>query len=407
MERAKILVSLLAFFLTAVILQVVAVAASNPLVEDFGVTINGVENVSEGQVIAGFAGETIPIRVQFRAATDASDVRIKAWIAGYRSEIETETERFVIIEDSIYTKLLSLKLPYDIDPSEDYALVIRVENKTAGEEFTYTLKIQRGSYELEILDIETESEIFAGSVVPVEVVVKNRGMHELEDVFVKVSVEELGIEKKAYLGDLVPEDNCNDCDKEDTGHKTVYIKIPEDVESGIYTLKAKAYNEDASVEITERIVITSQKERVEIRVLPSAKTLGAGEEATFDLVLVNRGESVKVLSVMPEQTEGFIVTVDRPVVTLAPGSSEIVKVRIKVTEFAVVGVNMISIDVTEDSQIVGKGEISINVEEAARVTAPVVATIVLAVVFVVLLVILIVLLTRKPTKPEELETSYY
>jgi len=329
------------------------------------------------------------------------------WIAGYRSEVEAKTGRFVIIEDSVYTKLLSLKLPSDIDPSEDYTLVIRVENKTAGDEFEYRLKIQRESYELEILDVETEGDILAGSTVPIDIVVKNRGMHELEDVFVRVGIEELGIEKKAYLGDLLPEDECNDCDKEDTEHKRIYIRIPEEAESGIYTLKVEAYNEDASTTLTERIAVSGEIERIETRVLPASKTLAAGEQATFDLVLVNRGKTVKVLSITPEQTEGFIVTVDKPVVTLGADSSEIVKVRVKATEFAVEGINMITVDLMADSEVIDKKEISINVEEAPGVTAPVVATIVLAVVFVVLLVILIVLLTRKPARPEELETSYY
>src|SRR3990167_4570179 len=119
------------WFALLTVLAILATANSvSALATSVSTTVNGIDVVA--QPVAIFAGETIPLRVSFTANANATDVRVKAWISGYRSDISASSERFDVINGSRYaSKLLTLTAPGDIDPSENVLLVVRVETKDA------------------------------------------------------------------------------------------------------------------------------------------------------------------------------------------------------------------------------------------------------------------------------------
>lgn len=413
MEKS-ILVSIIAVF---AVLTLISVASAGELTKDWTVTVDDAVVYPGGTTVSGIeAGENLPIKVVFSAEGNASDVVVKAWLDGYRSEISDKTGRFELVEGSVYTKHLLLQMPSDIDPTEDYTLVIRISDKTNNDEEDYTLRLQRESYNLNVLSVDAPQSATAGSIIPVDVVLKNYGMHDLEDIYVKVRIADLGVEKRVYLGDLYPLDeseyasDVREADRQDAVQGRVYLTLPENAKTGIYVLEAEAYNVDSS-EIAKTSIIVSGIEGVSnVLTGTNSKTLSIGQEVTYDLVLVNSGSRMKVYTLTPEETEGLTVEIEDPVVAVSGDSSKTVKVTVKATDSAKEGTHVVKINIESDGSLVKQASLSANVEKASTTTGTnsvVVLTIVLVIVFVVLLIILIVLLTRKPATSETEETSYY
>ena len=198
MKSRTILVFLIAIL---AVTAFVAVASASLSVSNFGVSISGAD-VTSADTLSADAGETIPIRVVFNAQETVADVRMKAYVEGYRSNIEVRTDRFKILNGTTYSKLLSLKLPEDVSPAEDYTLYIRIGTKTNFKEESYKLKIQRTEYNLEFLSVDTARSVAAGSNLNVDVVLKNKGSQRLDDTFVVAKIPELNVEKKVYFSDL-------------------------------------------------------------------------------------------------------------------------------------------------------------------------------------------------------------
>lgn len=402
MKSKAILVFLLAILS---VLAVQMVSASN-LVDFKTVSISG-EPVGTNQTIAVFAGETLPIRVSFTALEDERDVRVKAWISGYRRDTSSSTERFDILEGGKYTQLFSLRMPDDIDPTEGYTLYLRVESKTQNDEVSVPLRLQRESYTLEVLTVQTPQRIQAGSVFPVSVVLKNRGMHELEDIFVNVRIDSLGLEKQIYAGDLVPEDVCEDCDDDDASEAVVYLQLPSDTPSGVYNLEVEAFNVDSSTRMVKSIVVEGGEGTSDVLVPVTSKNVASGEEVTYDLILVNSGERMRIYTFNLEGTNDLTVNIEEPIVSVPADSTRVVKVRVRPTDEE--GTFAFAVNVNSDGELVRKVNLATNVEDSTvTATSPaVVLTVILVIIFVVLLIVLIILLTRRPMRTEELGESYY
>src|SRR3989339_312279 len=85
-----------------------------------------------------------------------------------------------------------------------------------------SLNVQRPSYNAAIMSIDTAQSVKAGKVLPVDVVLKNTGYNNLDDVYVTVKIDALGLERTSYFGDLIALENKYD---EDTTTKRFLIEI--------------------------------------------------------------------------------------------------------------------------------------------------------------------------------------
>ncbi len=403
MNIKPILVSLTAIFAVFLVLQ--AVSAYELVDQIPTVNIDGAEFIPPdySNNIAVFAGETIPVKITFTALDDAEDVRLKVWIAGYRSEVSESTGRFDIFKDNVYTKRLSLKLPYDIDERDEATLVLRIETKKESDEFDYNLELQRESYELDLLSVEADKRVVAGDSIKVTIVLKNRGLHETEDTFAIVRISALDVEKKVYFGDLVPEDENDDCCKEDSTERKVSLRVPSDAQEGTYKLEVEAYNSDATTTVSREVTIVQSGEVSRVLAGVTSKTVAANEEAVFDIILVNPSNNMKIYSILPEENPSVMVSVDEPTVTIPADSSRTVKIRAKGFEK---GTYSFALNVNSDDQTVERIALNLSVTKKSVESSVVILTIILAIIFIVLLIVLIALLTRKPTRSEE-EESYY
>jgi len=401
MTYQKTLVSLVAIFALAISL-IAGVSASSISVEVSGVQTND---------IAVFAGQTLPVRVVFMSDTNASDVRVKAWISG-EQEYAVSTDRFDMIGGKVYSKLVSVQVPSNVDPSEDLKLEVLVESRNSGTivEQTISLSAQRESYEVELLDVDMPAEVKTGTSLPIDLVLKNRGYHFAEDTFVKVKIPALGIEKKAYFGDLSPVDQSNP-DKEDAAEKRIVLSIPSNAPTGLYLVELTVYNADSSSVMTKKVSIVGGSSENSIFITSAnSKTFAVGSKTGYSMTLINSGDKIRVYELVAEAPNALTVSLDESAVIVPAGTS-------KTVNFGVVasreGEYNFAINVYSDNELTKSNSFLANVDNknakaGSAGSATLVLTIVLAIIFIVLLVVLIVLLTRKPeNKVEEFGESYY
>jgi len=411
MKNKAILVSFIALFAIVFALNTV-IAASNSVdwltIED--VEVNDISVVDH--TAAGEVSRTVPVEIEFTADRDVDDVRVKVYIEGYKDEISDSTSRFHIVNGSTYIKRFSLELPSSMDLddlTEDLSLLVRISAKEEiSFEDEYPLVMQKNLYSLNILSVEMGSEVIAGSTFPIDVVLQNNGNERLDNVYIKVSIPDLGIERKVFFGDISPDAEIDYDDIVDSANKRIYLAVPRNAIPGIYKIEIEAYNYDTSTTAEKKVVISG----AQTGILPTvtSKAIAIGEETTFDVVLVNPNDRMVVYSLTPEESAGLIVDVQEPIVTVAADSSKTVQVRVKATSSAEEGTHLVTINVNSESGLVKQVDFSVNVEKetAAKANSVLILTVILAIIFVVLLIVLIVLLTKKPAEAEELgETSYY
>lgn len=395
MKKNMFLVS----FIAVLTLMVVSFASAG-LATNINTEFNSVELGSNTMV--GNVNDVVPIRVTFNAVDDVSDVKVKVYMEGHRDDVSVSTNRFDIETGRTYTKLLSLRLPSDSDDlSEEYTLYVEVISKDDRSEEEYTISMQRESYTFEVLSVDYSSKILAGEVVPVSVVVKNIGYNRMDDTYVVVSIPALGVSSRGYVGDLIPVEDYNEYDdEEDSMLRMVYLKVPKNTESGVYELEIEVYNDDAETVLTRLISVDDFTSTLVLAAMKN-QDLNAGETVTYDLIIVNSADDVKVFNI--KTISGDVLSVSAPsVITVGPDTSETVSVVVKASSDAVVGTYTFSVDVDGKQTVFGA-----NIVGASVSTSIVALTVVLVIIFVVLLAVLVVLLTKKEKPIDEVETSYY
>jgi uncharacterized repeat protein (TIGR01451 family) len=425
MKNKAILVSFVALF--AMILTLSIVSATDFVSVD-KIYVNGVDTGSSSSSSTTYIGEvsnTIPVEVQFTAHANVSDrVKVKVSIEGYKDDIE----QYIVMDTPLYDTVsgyvgrLSLKLPSSMDfsdLSDSTTLHVEIYTKEDSVTAVRNIRMSRDLYSLNILSVDASDMATAGSTVDFNVVLQNNGNNRLDNVYVKASIPELGIERKVYFGDLKPTVEGTYEDIRDTTERKVYLTIPSNAAPGTYNVQVEAYNYDVSTTATKKLQVTG----LQSGVIPTsnANTVAIGKETTFNLVLVNPNDKMIVYSITPDTSEGLLVSVDQPVVAIPAGSSKTVQVTVKATSAATQGTHLVTVNVNSDSGLVKQVSYSVTVESsstsnttptgaATSVTANgvLILTVVLVIIFVVLLIVLIVLLTRKPAETEEFgETSYY
>lgn len=379
-----------------------ALTDNDGIVSYINTEFNGVV-LDSGFTMAGDVDGVVPVRVTFEAAQDVSDVRVEVSMDGYRDNVDAETARFDIVAGNTYTKLLSLRLPSSADDlNEEYTLKVELTHDGSNAFEEYTVSIQRESYTFEIKSVDYSTKVNAGEVFPVSVVVKNTGFNRMDDTYVVASIPALGVSARGYVGDLISNEDYIDYeDEEDSMYRTVYLKIPESVDSGVYDLEVEVYNDDAETSVTRLISVDGAASTTVLATVKN-QDLNAGETVTYDLVIVNSADNVKVFtlnSVSGNDLDVFVPSV----VTVGPKSSEIVSISVTADDDAEVGTYTFSVDVNGEQTVFGA-----NVVGGSSASSSVVAlTVILVIVFIVLLAVLIILLTKKDRPVEEVETSYY
>jgi hypothetical protein len=370
------------------------------------VEVAGIEALSGNPSVGVFAGQTLPVRVIFSATENASDVRIKAWISG-DSDYAVSSDRFDVISGSVYSKLLTLDVPSDLDRrDENLELRISVESRNNGILPVQVIRLatQRESYKVDVLDVAYDPKVVAGSALSLDIVLKNTGRQFADDTFVKASIPALGVERRVYFGDLAPVDQAHP-DKEDAAERRMFLNIPARTPAGIYSIQIEVYNADSSSSYAGKVAVVGGSDDTTVVSTQSSTSVAANEPAEYSLTLVNSGNKVQVYELIFEGPAGLQVSSADQIVALPSGSTKTIKVLASAEK---AGKYTFVVNVEADGNLVAQKTFTTIVEGSAKgANGTVVLTVVLAIIFVVLLVVLIVLLTRKPQKADEFGESYY
>ena len=411
MDKKNLMVFFLAIASVLLLANVVSAATSELATID-SVKVDDIYD-SGNEDISVIAGETVTIKVAFTADEDASDVRVKAEVEGTKLDISDKTSYFDVEEGKRYSKTLQVKIPYELkdEVSDDLALEIKVWNgdyKTEHPEIT--LRVQRPTYNVDIMSIDSPDTVEAGEIVSVDVVIKNVGYNYLDDMYVTTRISALGLERKSYLGDVVAyecdDDDEEGCDEDDTDtlKARFYLQIPYDAESGIYTLEAEASNDDVTVSEVKQVIVENDFATGNVVATDMSKTFATGENAFYELLVVNPTNKLKVYRIVTESTGSLSTSASNSVIAVPAGSSK----TLTVTANAVAQGNYeFDVNVFSGENLVNTVTLGANVEGSSVSNPVVILTIILAIIFLVLLVVLIVLIGKKSEKTEEFGESYY
>lgn len=403
--------NLLGFFLiiASVLLLTASVSAAEYTI--YRVEVNDIVPTNSDDTPASVtAGETAKIEVWFKTDIDFSedydrDVTVEAELDTGKEKVRTVSESMIIESGDSKKVTLTLQVPYELKDvcSELVDLTIEIDGEKYEVTEDYKLRVKRVQYNADVMSINTEQSVEAGDTFPVDIVLKNIGYNDLDDMYVTVGIPALELEKTVYVGDLIAVENESDDDDEDTLSMRLYLRIPYDAVSGIYALEVEATNDDLSIIAAKQIVIKNDFSS-NVVTTDYRKTFSVGENGEYSLLIVNPTNKVKIYRVVPESTGSLSVRASESVVAVPAGSSKTVKIFARADAG---GEYQFDVNVFSGEELVGTTRLSANVEGAAVQNAVVVLTIVLAIIFVVLLIVLIVLLRKKPEKAEEFGESYY
>ena len=462
-------ISFFAVFLVAVIALAAFGALADPVdIEELTVTVNeieayhaewdesipGINSTTFKQVdnIALTRGDRVPVKVQFTVGDteELGNVRVRVAIFGYRYDITDTSERFHAYPGKTYVKTLYLDLPEDMDTDndhKDYSLYVGITDSTTlsgiiGADIP--VDVQRESFKLDALNVEVGringcclpvaltgepgicgecyESVSAGEKIAIDVVVKNMGQDEQEDVWVEASIPGLCTSRKVYVGDIYSHDGWDYEDYPDIGYSdvaeaTIYLSLPADMKAGAYDLVIRAWSDDSEVESTEKITVTEAESEAEgaseVYASNTRADVNKGETVAYRLTIVNVGEKAKTYTVGVSGAESWSdVEVTPSVIRLDGDASAEVIVYVTVDEDAVAGDHVFTVAVYSDGETVSEYNLISSVEgkEAKQVDVKVallIAAIILAVVIVVLLIILIARMASKGSEEVPEETAYY
>jgi len=355
------------------------------------VTVEGItyEYTTESN-LAVTAGETITVKVYFTADENASEVVIKAELG----DTVVKTSKFDVEDEKTYRKVLNIKVPYDFDDDElstelDFEIEISADDCDDETLVDDELTVQRPSYNVDFKSVNVAKNVESGETFPVDILVKNNGYNDLDDLYVTAKIPALDVEESFYFGDLVDaeEDSTSDDDDDtDTMNKRIYLTVPYDTATGTYALEVEVSNEEAVISKTVDIEVTNS--------FPD-KVIKSGN----DLILVNPTDNIVGYRIVVESP----ASVSEDVVFVQAGSSETITVTPNAEGEYSFDVSVFSMDGKLVSTVTFSGS-----EAVSPIQSPIVIlTVVLAIVFLVLLVVLIVLITKKPEKADEFGESYY
>lgn len=387
------------------VLATTAVRAEPSLGTITTVQVNSVD-IANNPAIS--VGDNAVIRVDFSSLVNAQNVAVTVELDGNTNSATSESQVFDVESGFVYTKSLSVNVPFDLQNSlSDFAtLTVKISGDGYRTETTYDIRVQRQSYSAVIQSVNTPQSVNAGQLFPVNFVLQNQGYNNLEDLYVTASIPALGIEQTSYVGDLVSVEcnkdataqsnygvnitrNCNQ-NSIDTASGTVFLQLPWDIKTGTYALEFDVKNGD-----------TTASQTAQVNVANPLSTTGNFIVSDNQLLIVNPTNQVVVYRFVPETTNTVPVTLSENLVAVPAGSSKTITTSVPsgsqnyyVDAFGPDGSLLERINFTTGTSTSGVSPIAI-------------ITVILAIIFIVLLVVLIVLIGKKPEKAEEFGESYY
>ena len=380
------------FLAIATVLFLATTVSAAQITSDYTVEVNG-QN-AYWYTVSVVENENINVEVSFTALVNDTDVTVEVELTGNKGDVDAETAFFDVEAGNRYTKTLVLEVPRGLNDevSDSLKLDVKISGKDHESElYDIALRVQRESYSIQIKSVSTGT-MKAGQMVPVDVVVKNVGYNDLDDLYIVVKIPALNLQRSAYFGDLVAIEDSNDDDDTDTVSGRLFLEVPYSAKAGVYALEVTASNGDTTTSAVREVSISNE--------FSGGNIVASGDS----LLIVNPTNEVLVYRLVAEPSADLSVSLTQNVIAVPAGSSRTVDVtatgsstgtyNYKINVFSLNGELLYVVNMTK------------SVDSGS--SSPIVAlTVILAIIFVVLLVVLIVLMGKKPEKSEEFGESYY
>ncbi len=401
--KTKKLIGLFVAMVSLLLLATSIVSAGTlTTISSNNVEIDGVQANSASVV----AGELVTVSVEFTADEDDTEVTVEAEMEVNGEEKSIVSDIFDVEANNTYEKVLTLRVPFDLDDevSDDASLDIEIQGKDHDAERTFELNVQRPTFNAVLKSVIIPQNAGAGESLPVDIVTKNVGYNDLDDIFVTATIPALGVTKTGYLGDLVALENCSDdCDNDDTVMARLYLSVPYTAQSGVYSVEVTVENDDTTSEIVKQFTLRNEIEN-RVIVTDSKENVAINEEAEYEILLVNPTNTLKVYTLSVNSDSEVSTDLSESVIAVPAGSSRKLVVNAEAEKS---GNYEIAVDVLSGKTLEGTASLQLEAEGSNVANPVVILTVVLAIIFAVLLVVLIVLVTKKPEKTEEFGESYY
>jgi uncharacterized cupredoxin-like copper-binding protein len=400
---------MVSFVLALFLVAGASMISAAPLASSYKLQVNGVDAMSNTGVIntvSVVAGSTMTVQVTFTANQSDTDVTFEVTLDGNKAHTYTSSNVFDVEAGKTYTKTLTMTVPSALtnEVSDDLTLSATLDGNNYKFNLPdYTMRVQRPSYDAVVESVTTPTSINAGDTIPVEIVLKNMGYNELQDLYVSAGISELNlVQGPKWFGDLTSLNNCTDnCNQKDTVVGDMYLTIPYSAKAGTYTLNVVVQNGDTQSIVQKQIVINNNLPNSVIST-NETRTAKRGEVASYSLLLVNPTNNVVVYNIVADSKD-VDSNVNTGVVAVPAGSSKTVTVT---ASSQTQGTHNFNVNVYSNGKLESTVGYTLNVTGSSADTV-LVLTIILAIIFLALLVVLIVLLGRKPAKSEDLGESYY
>ena len=371
----KKILSLLAVFLIGALMSGIVYAANIDITE---VKVDGdtVSASSTNFILDVQRGDQIDVKVQIKGNQDSNNVQIEASLRGFDSSetIEDISDVFDVKKDVTYVKKLSLPLRAKLD-QDRYKLRIRVDDRDSNTiEQTYELEIDTKRHDVEIRDIvlSPDNEVKAGKALLSTVRLRNRGEKDEQGVKVVVSIPELGISATDFVNKLEKEDDNDD----QATTEEMLLRIPEDAETGVYTVRVEAQfdqGDKKNVKETkihilgqEAVSVAKTQEKTIISVGAEKQTAAAGSgEVAYPITLTNSGSNSKTYMVSADgATWAAFRVAPSNVVVVGPGESKSVTVFAAVNKNAPAGDQTFSVTISSNDKMLKQIPLTVSVQSS-------------------------------------------
>jgi len=408
---SKVFLGLLSLFLTVIMLPG-GLAANGLVIDDVDF---------DDPYHAGDTAVVVVTLTNDNSLRDIEDITIKVWLEDYKGDRVTDKVEYEVVrvqendDEDVY---LTLSLPKDVLPGI-YSLKATASGElqdvgtSASDATAVDFEIEQEEHSVEILDIIAPSKLASGSTFDTSVVLYNSGENNERDLRVTLEIPELDVRKTLSLLKELREGE----------EYLVYFRlsVPENVDSGIYTLKARALNSEVNSHYEEYVEVvggaqdqTQQQQTIPtttaVQETPSIKELEAGKGGIFSMNVGNNGNTPRTFRFEVAGTHEWASSarVDPASITLNPGASAEVMVHIVPYENAL-GTQSFTLYVMEGSRIVGSNQLATSVVKSSLdMSGGLTAAILVLVAVIVFFVIgKDYIKPKKVKRIDEIEEIYY
>lgn len=273
-------------------------------------------------------GDTISLEVSVEnMANENLDVVVEATLYNVKEGKKEVTAKVdgKIDEDETETFQFDLELPTDLDDADNYELYIQVHedgNEDDSCDFeSISLDISRDDTDAQITDITVspQTDLMCNSAYTISMTVESLGKDEIRDAYVELLDGDLDVSMSSdqfTLGDHNDDDNSKNID--------FALIVPEDLETGTYTLEAIVYDDNGDILDSELISVNvgecapeSASSLLDVTVADSYDV--KGDELTLSMLIRNMGDSATTIQVGAEDVSWATLDGAEYINTLNPG----------------------------------------------------------------------------------------